>query len=76
MVAADDAFVGALLPAGHRLVDLDEAFRRSLALRSVEPRDADPMGPLPQDPAWSDGGDDRPAAAKVVDAVRDVLPDS
>ena len=34
------------------------------------------MGPLPQDPAWADGGDDRPALAKAVDAVRDVLPGS
>ena len=40
------------------------------------PQDADPMGPLPQDPAWASGGDDRPALAKVVDAVKDVLPNS
>ena len=34
------------------------------------------MGPLPQDPAWASGGDSRPALAKVVDAVKDVLPGS
>ena len=34
------------------------------------------MGPLPQDPVWASGGDDRPAIAKVVDAVKDVLPGS
>ena len=76
MVAADDDFRDLLLPEGHRLVGLDEAFRRSLAQRTTGPRDADPMGPLPQDPTWASGGDDRPAVAKVVDAVKDVLPDS
>jgi hypothetical protein len=76
MVAADDDFADLLLPEGHRLVGLDEAFRRSLAPRASAPEDADPMGPLPQDPAWASGGDDRPVAAKVVDAVKDVLPDS
>ena len=76
MVAADDDFQEVLLPEGHRLVGLDEAFRRSLAPRATAPEDADPMGPLPQDPAWASGGDDRPALAKVVDAVKDVLPDS
>ncbi len=75
MVAADDDFLE-LLPDGHELVDLDEAFRRSLAPRATLPDQADPMGPLPQDPAWASGGDDRPAGAKVVDAVKDVLPDS
>ncbi len=76
MVAADDDFQEMLLPEGHRLVGLDEAFRRSLALRENAPKDSDPMGPLPQDPAWASGGDDRPALAKVVDAVKDVLPHS
>lgn len=74
MVAADDDFLTALLPAGHRLLSLDEAFRRCLAPRTAAPEDADPMGPMPQDPAWTDGGDDRPVVAKVVDAVRDALP--
>ena len=76
MVAADDDFQTMLLPAGHILVGLDDAFRRSLAETSAHPADADPMGPLPQDPAWADGGDSRPALAKVIDAVRDVLPHS
>ena len=76
MVAADEDFRELLLPEGHRLVGLEEAFRRSLALRASVPQDSDPMGPLPQDPAWASGGDDRPALAKVVDAVKDVLPDS
>ena len=45
------------------------------SLRSAsEPDDADPMGPLPQDPVWASGGDERPVVAKVVDAVKDVLP--
>lgn len=34
------------------------------------------MGPLPQDPALASGGDDRPVATKVIDAVKDVLPGS
>ena len=76
MVAADDDFQRLLLPEGHELVRLDEAFRRSLAPRATLPDHADPMGPLPQDPAWASGGDDRPAVAKVVDAVKDVLPES
>jgi len=74
MVSADDDFRDALLPEGHRLVGLDEAFGRSLAPPAAEPEGADPMGPLPQDPVWASGGDERPAMAKVVDAVRDVLP--
>ena len=74
MVAADDDFRSMLLPEGHRLVGLTDALRRSLAPRATAPQDADPMGPLPQDPAWASGGDDRPVVAKVVDAVKDVLP--
>ncbi len=76
MTCADADFRELLLPSGHQLVGLDEAFRRSLAQRAQSPQDADPMGPLPQDPTWADGGDDRPALAKVVDAVKDVLPGS
>ncbi len=74
MIVADTDFQELLLPPGYRLVGLDEAFRRSLAPRAPVPEDADPMGPFPQDPVWAGGGDDRPALAKVVDAVRDVLP--
>ena len=76
MVAADDDFQHMLLPEGHRLLGLDEAFRRSLTERATAPEGADPMGPLPQDPVWASGGDDRPAVAKVIDAVKDVLPNS
>jgi hypothetical protein len=57
-------------------VGLDEAFRRALAPRATAPEDADPMSPLPQDPAWASGGDERPTLAKVVDAAKDVLPGS
>ncbi len=76
MIAANDDFRELLLPEGHQLLSLDESLRRSLAPRVSVPEDADPMGPLPQDPVWASGGDDRPAAAKVVDAVRDLLPGS
>ena len=76
MIVADGDFQEMLLPRKHRLVGLDEAFRRSLAPQASVPEDADPMGPLPQDPAWASGGDDRPALAKAVDAVKDVLPKS
>ena len=76
MVAADDDFLEMLLPGGHRLVGLEEAFRRSLAPPATRPEEADPMGPLPQDPVWASGGDDRRTLAKVVDAVKDVLPNA
>lgn len=76
MVIADDDFQEMLLPEGYCLVGLDEAFRRALAPGETLPEDSDPMGPLPQDPAWASGGDDRPALAKVLDAVKDVLPHS
>ncbi len=76
MVAAEDDFRRLLLPQGHSLVALDEAFRRCLAAPAENPEDADPMGPLPQDPAWASGGDARPAVAKVIDAVKNILPNS
>ncbi len=76
MVAADDDFREMLLPEDHRLLGLEESFRRSLVPSAGDPRDADPMGPLPQDPTWASGGEDRPAMAKVIDAVKDVLPRS
>ncbi len=76
MVAADSDFQDELLPEGHQLLGLDEAFRRTLAPASTTPEAADPMGPLPQDPVWASGGDDRPVMAKAVDAVKDLLPDS
>ena len=75
MVVIDGDFQTILLPQGHRLMGLDEAFRRALASPRAVPENSDPMGPLPQDPAWASGGDDRPALAKVVDAAKDILPD-
>ncbi|GAA4700061.1 NAD(P)H-binding protein [Nocardioides nanhaiensis] len=72
MVAADD--VTGLLPQSYELLGLAESFRRALAEPADDPATADPMGPLPQDPSWADGGDARPVLAKVVDAVKDVLP--
>ncbi len=74
MISADDAYREALLPALHELVPLEESFRRSLLEPEGEAEHADPMGPLPQDPVWASGGDERPRLAKVVDAVKDVLP--
>lgn len=73
MVAANDDFLQ-LLPEGHRLVAVGEAVRRALAPNAARPGDADPMGPLPQDPVWANGGDDRALVAKVIDAIKDVLP--
>ena len=75
MVAADDDFE-TLLPDGYEMVGLEEAFTRALAERAASPEDADPMGPLPQDPKWADGGDsdERPVLARAMDAVRKVLP--
>ncbi|RYC14894.1 NAD-dependent epimerase/dehydratase family protein [Nocardioides zhouii] len=76
MVAADDDFRSALLPDGHRLVALGEAFSRSLAESSGPPEGVDPMGPLPQDPLWADGGDkdERPVLARALDTVRRAIP--
>lgn len=73
MVAAGDD-VHALLPEGYRLLGLEESFRRALAEPADSPEEADPMSSLPQDPTWAGGGDARPVLAKVVDAVKDVLP--
>lgn len=77
MVCAEDDFRRDLLPAGHVLLGLDEAVRRSLAdPREVTPTDpatADPMGPLPHDPTWAAGGDDQPVIARAMDAVQDTL---
>jgi uncharacterized protein YbjT (DUF2867 family) len=74
MVAAEDDFRNMLLPPGYHLIGLEEAFHRSLAAPAIDAQQGDPMAPLPQDPAWASGGDDRPVLAKVVDAVKDVLP--
>ncbi|WP_409484758.1 NAD(P)H-binding protein [Arsenicicoccus dermatophilus] len=72
MVAAEDDFRRDLLPTGYHLLDLAGAIRRSLAPAGPDPATSDPMGPLPQDPRWAQGGDARPAVAKVVDAIKDL----
>ena len=59
-----------LLPEGHRLIPMREAIQRSLAEFTAEPKDADPMGPLPHDPPWAQGGEDK----SLLDRVKDVLP--
>lgn len=74
MVCGGDEFVRDLLPEGHELLGVEESIRRALAPRTAEPAQADSMGPMPHDPAWTDGGDARPAVAKVVDAVTSLLP--
>jgi len=74
MVCSEDDFVRDLLPEGYELIGVEESIRRSLTPRTAAPEDADPMGPMPQDPAWTGGGDARPPVAKVVDAVKSVLP--
>lgn len=77
MVCAEDDFLRDLLPAGYRLVGLDESFRRSLAdpreASAPDPETADPMGPMPQDPSWAAGGDDQPLLAQAADAVRGAI---
>ena len=73
MVCGDDDFRADLLPAGYALMGLDEMVERSLAERTADPAKADPMGPMPHDPHWASGGEDRPLAARAVDGVRTVL---
>ncbi len=72
MVCSEHLFVRELLPAGHQLLSFGESVRRSLAGAQPDPAAADPMGPLPQDPHWASGGEDRPLAARIVDSVRSV----
>ena len=50
MIVADNDFQKMLLPRGHRLVGLDEAFRRSLAPRATGPRGLRPDGALAAGP--------------------------
>lgn len=77
MVVADERY-RILLPDGYRMLDLDESITRSLAPEdpSVPPAERDPMGPMPQDPHWASGGEDRPIAARLVDTVKSLLPGS
>lgn len=74
MVMAPGASMEDLLPTGYRRMGFDESVRRSLADRTADPEHADPMGPLPQDPTWASGGDPRPTAAKILDAVKGAVP--
>ncbi|MCA1780864.1 MAG: NAD(P)H-binding protein [Dermatophilaceae bacterium] len=76
MVCAEEDFRSALLPERYALVDLDESIRRSLvepgdrALR--DPKSADPMGPLPDDPSWAAGGEELTLVERTAQGVRDV----
>lgn len=72
MVCAEEDFVTDLLPEGYRLLSTREAIQRSLAPRTVAPQDADPMGPMPDDPDWAQGGTD----ASLLDRIKHVLPGS
>ena len=58
MVCADDSFADELLLPGHRLLGVRESIERAITRprAGTRPRDRDPMGPLPGDPAWA-GGD-------------------
>lgn len=59
MVCAEDDFRTDLLPPRHRLLSLRQAITRSLAPGGSDPATADPMAPLPHDPHWASGGEDR-----------------
>lgn len=76
MVCAEEDFRADLLPEGYALVELGDAIRRSLAGPSEEttrdPGAADPMGPLPQDPSWAAGGDEKTFVERAAGAVQDV----
>lgn len=77
MVCAEEDFTSDLLPEGYALVGLDEAVRRSLVEPSEEisadPAAADPMGPLPQDPSWANGGESGSLAARAAGTVRGLV---
>ena len=74
MVCDEEDFLADLLPEGYALVGLDESLRRSLVEPSEEitahPAAADPMGPMPQDPSWANGGDRESLAGRAAGAVR------
>jgi uncharacterized protein YbjT (DUF2867 family) len=77
MVCAEEDFVSDLLPPGYALVGLDDSVRRALVEPSEEisadPASADPVGPLPQDPSWASGGEDRSLAGRAAGTVRAVV---
>lgn len=59
MVARDRRWVADLLPADHGgTISADEALRRSITVPDLmlAPRDRDPLGVLPGDPAWATNG--------------------
>ena len=72
MVSAEDDFRRDLLPDGYELMSIHEAIERSLAERTLPPAEADPMGPMPQDPSWAEGGEDHP----WLERLRSLLPGS
>ncbi|OYO25352.1 epimerase [Enemella dayhoffiae] len=74
MVCSEDG-LHQLLSEEYQPLDLATAIRRSLRERRVPAEEADPMGPLPQDPAWSGGGDEdqRPRLARALDAARSAV---
>ena len=76
MVCAEEDFRSDLLPQGYALVGLDESVRRSLVGSDEEternPSAADPMGPLPQDPSWASGGEEKGIVDRAAGIVRDV----
>lgn len=57
MVCREDDFITDLLPADHRLLTVEGAIVRALAVPppGAEPEYRDPMGPMPQDPHWAGG---------------------
>ncbi|MEO5609857.1 MAG: NAD(P)H-binding protein [Ornithinibacter sp.] len=59
MVCHDMEFAIDLLPSEHRLVGVEESFRRALAEPGewVHDSERDPLGPLPGDPSWAGGQD-------------------
>ena len=64
-----------LLPQGHRSWDWTMPFG-ARSLRGRGARGGGPDGALAAGPGLGHGGDDRPPLAKVIDAVKDVLPGS
>lgn len=74
MVCAEEDFRRELLPQGYHLLGLDEAIARSLRDPADAPPDRrDPMGPMPQDPTWADGGEHKTVMARAADAVRSLM---
>ncbi|RNI21310.1 NAD(P)H-binding protein [Flexivirga caeni] len=75
MVCHEEDFRTALLPAGHVLLGVEEAIRRSLADAPDDPATADPMAPLPHDPDWAGGGREDSLGSKLAAVVSRAIPD-